>query len=396
MANSMNNRATSPIVVRLKKPLERSIAHGHPWIFRDALAPHGAEPGDVVTVLDRRDRFLARGLADAGPIAVRVFTTRDEPVDVALMTARVEEALALRDRLAPPETDALRLIHGEGDRLPGLVCDRYGPYAVLRFDGQAIERWRSALLDALRRPLRARGVRTLLVRTGRGADKTVQAAWGRLPDDVVEVCERGMTLLADLVHGQKTGLFVDHRPSRYRVRQMARGLRVLNLYAYTGGFSIAAGLGGAARVVTVDVATPAIALAERTWVHNELDPGIHRAVAADVAAFLGGRDGETFDLVVADPPSFAPRESALKKALGAYRALHQAAIDAVSPGGWYLAASCSSHVDRAAFESTLRTAAHAARRPIQVVGRWGAGADHPVPLGFPEGEYLTVVLVRAF
>jgi 23S rRNA (cytosine1962-C5)-methyltransferase len=381
-------------VAALRKPLERTVSRGHPWIYRDALDPLAAEPGSVVTVLDRRGRFLARGLAEAGPIAVRVFTLRDEPLGGALLARRVAAALELRDRLRLPETDALRLLHGEGDRLPGAVCDRYAQHAVLRLDGEAIREWLEPLVAALRGPLRQRGVEALLLREGRGAGKRIVPLWGRLPEAPIEVREHGVRLLADLVQGQKTGLFLDHRDSRLRVRALSGGTRVLNLYGYTGAFSVAAGLGGAREVVTVDSAPAAIGLAELGWARNGLPPAAHRGVAAEVQTFLGGPDAERFDLVIADPPSFAPSQASLPRALKAYRALHGAALGAVVPGGWYLAASCSSHVDRAAFEGALGDGAHDARRSLQVLGRWGAGADHPVPLGFPEGEYLKVTLSR--
>jgi 23S rRNA (cytosine1962-C5)-methyltransferase len=211
----------------------------------------------------------------------------------------------------------------------------------------------------------------------------------------MQVREHGMLLLADLLRGQKTGLFLDHRESRLAVRRLARGLGVLNLYGYTGGFSVAAGLGCARRVVTVDVAAPALRLATAGWQLNGLEPAVHEAVAADVLEYLAEPAQQSYGLVVADPPSFAPSQASLPQALKAYRRLHEGVLGLLEPGGWYLAASCSSHVDRAAFEETLREAAHARRRTLQVAGRWGAGADHPVPLGFPEGEYLKVVLARA-
>jgi 23S rRNA (cytosine1962-C5)-methyltransferase len=383
--------------VKLVKALERTIAHGHPWVYRDALDRFTAAPGTVLTLFDRRGRFLARGLAEAGPIGLRVLTTRDEPVDVALLERRVEQAIELRGRVIPAQTDAYRLLHGEGDRLPGMVCDRYGAFAVLRFDGQAIGAWREQIFEVLRPRLEKLGVENLLVRSGRGESKHLELAWGSEPEAPLEVSERGMALLADLMRGQKTGLFLDHRESRFRVRELAAGQSVLNLYAYTGGFSIAAGLGGARSVCTVDVAAPAIELAERGWEANGLDPSVHEAVATDVRSFLSdaAEGGRRWSLIVADPPSFAPKAAVRAKALKAYRALHQSALGVLDSKGLYLAASCSSHVDREAFETTLREAAHATRRPLQVLGRWGAGPDHPVLLGFPEGDYLTVTLVRS-
>ena len=322
---------------------------------------------------------------------------RDDPVDADLFDQRVAEAFDLRRRFCPPETDAYRLLHGEGDRLPGVVVDRYGAHAVLRYDGEATAAHHETWVEILWPRLQALGVGTLLARRGRGKDKRVDLLHGDPPEGRQEVRERGMTLLVDLLEGQKTGMFVDHRESRHAVRGLASGLRVLNLYGYTGGFSIAAGLGGARRVDTVDVAPKAIELAVQGWAHNGLDPAVHEGHAADVESFLDGARAakRRWDLVVSDPPSFAPSESAKPAAMRAYKALHRGCLQVVAPGGLYLAASCSSHVHRDDFEQTLREAAHGARRPLQVLGRWGAGFDHPVPMGFPEGDYLTVTLCRA-
>lgn len=382
--------------IPLRKPLERTIGRGHPWIYREALDPSDVPPGEVVTVVDRRGRFLARGFAEGGPIGVRVLTTRDEPIDGALFGRRIRQAAELRDRVVPPRTTAYRLLHGEGDRLPGVVLDVYGSHGVLRLDGQGIERWLPLLLTSLEGPLRDRGVEHLLLRRGPKGARTTETLRGQAPDGPIVVEEHGMKLLVDLVHGQKTGLFLDHRESRHRVRALARGAKVLNLYGYTGGFSVSAGLGGASRVTTVDVAPAAIALAQATWEANKLGREQHEGVAEDVPTYLGrlSRTRSMFDVVVADPPSFAPNEAALPKALASYRALHASCLALLPPGGLYLAASCSSHVDGSAFEETLREGASQAGRVLQVLDRWGAPPDHPRLLAFPEGDYLKVILAR--
>jgi 23S rRNA (cytosine1962-C5)-methyltransferase len=382
--------------VTLRKSLRRALAGGHPWVFRDALDRHRIPAGEVVTVVDRRGRFVARGIAESGPIGVRVFTTRDEPVDARLFARRVKAAVELRDRVVPERTSVFRVVHGEGDRLPGVVCDRYDKYAVVQFDGEGITHHTEAILGALEPELTQRGVKNLLLRSGRRQDREVLAMSGRMPAGVVEVEEHGMLLGVDLVNGQKTGLFLDHRESRRRVRELAAGLRVLNLYGYTGGFSVAAGLGGAEWVETVDIAPAAVELARTCWIMNALSADNHQVHAADVHEFLDGCISRkaTYDLVIADPPSFAPRESSRKDALEAYRKLHQASLGLLEPGGLYLAASCSSHVPREDFEQSLREGAGKARRVLQVLERWGAPADHPRLLGFPEGDYLKVVLAR--
>jgi 23S rRNA (cytosine1962-C5)-methyltransferase len=381
----------------LRKPLERSIASGHPWLYREALAPFEAEPGDVVSIRDRTGRFLGRGLAEAGPIAARVFTTRDEPLDAAFFGGRLQQAFALRHQLLPAATNAYRLVHGEGDRLPGIVVDRYAGFAVLKLDGDAALAWQARLCDWLREPLSALGISGLLVRASRKQHGDVTLAWGDRPDAELEVQEHGMRLCTSLWHGQKTGLFLDHRESRRRVRELARGLSVLNLYGYTGGFSVAAGLAGATHVTTVDSAAAALQHAEHSWVVNGLDPARHRSEAADVPELLARlrEQSARFDLVIADPPNFAPTAAAKQAALASYCALHASALSLLEPGGYYLAASCSTHITRDDFELTLREGARRSRRIAQLLERSGAPADHPRLLAFPEGDYLKVTLLRA-
>jgi 23S rRNA (cytosine1962-C5)-methyltransferase len=382
--------------VRLRKKIDSVIRQGHPWIWRDALEEIHADAGEVLTVVAGRGDFLARGLAEDGPIGIRVFTLQDEPVDQSLLRRRISEAATLRTRVVPPDTNAYRLLNGEGDRVPGIVCDIYGEHATVQLDGAAALAWRETILAVLDDVLVSRGVNSVLLRTGKRGERRVDVVRGKEPPPLIEVQEHGMVLLADLVHGQKTGLFLDHRESRRRVRELSRGLRVLNLYGYTGGFSVAAALGGATSVTTVDIAKDAIKLAEQTFARNVGDSIPHRGIAEDVPNFLRAakQRGERYDLIVSDPPSFAPNEESVPAALNSYRTLHQAALRLLAPGGLFIAASCSSHVDRDAFEKTLENAAPSAGQVMQILERDGAPADHPRLAAFPEGDYLKVLLAR--
>ena len=384
------------VSVRLQKPLRRTLRRGHPWVFRDAISRLTVAPGTVVTIVDDRNRFIARGWADEGPIAIRVVTNQDVSVDAKLVERRVHEAAALRDRVVPPSTNTYRLLHGEGDRLPGIVCDVYADYATLKLDGAAALTWREVVMAALVPVLQERGVKGLVLRTGRRGHKRVEGAWGGYPPNEVVVEEQGVRLSVDLIAGQKTGMFIDHRPSRRQVRRIAGDLHVLDLYSYIGGFSASAGLGGAASVTTVDVAGGAIKAAGRTWAANGLSEDKQQRITADVPEFLEtqrqakGRYG----LIISDPPSFAPNQGARTAALAAYTKLHRAAVELLAPHGYLLAASCSSHIDRRDFEDTLIEGADNARRNLQVLDRWGAPPDHPRLLCFPEGDYLKVILAR--
>ena len=381
--------------LRLRVPLERVLRSGHPWVFRRALRNAPRSAGRVVAVKGRDGRFIGRGISDEGAIAVRMFTTRDEPVDRDLLAGRLAEAFALRQRILPPDTNTYRLVHGEGDRLPGFVVDLYGDYAVLRFDSPALHSWLPTWLEALMPLFERLGVRGAVARVPKDKDFGVQQVWGEPPPEAVTVVECGMKLVASLWHGQKTGLFLDHRESRRRIRELSEGCRVLNLYGYTGGFSVAAGLGGARKVVTVDSARPALELATRSWSSNSLDRERHRVVASDVSRYMQAlRDDERFDIVISDPPSFAPSQRTVPRAIRAYRKLHQSCMQHVDEGGLYLAASCSSHISPDLFETSLRDAARATGRSATILETWGAAPDHPVLPVFREGQYLKVCLLR--
>ena len=375
------------------KRVPRAVELGHPWIYADVLTGPPTVPGQVVTLVAPDGRMVATGYADAGPIGVRVLARGQVRIDTPFFDRRLASAAALRRNIVPADTNALRIVHGEGDRLPGIVVDQYDRFAVLRFDGAGARKLLPLLEPSLKRLLPKLGCSSLLLREGRGKDKSVKSLVGSLPDAPITVLERGMKLVTDLRFGQKTGLFLDHRDSRALVRSCSAGKRVLNLYGYTGGFSIAAALGGATEVVTVDIASAALEMAERTFRANGLDDFSHRTVPADVPEFLRS-ERSLFDLVIADPPSFAPNAAAVRNALASYRKLHLACLAKLMPGGLYLAASCSSHIDEQAFRATLAEAATQAGRSVQVLARQGAAPDHPCLLSFPEGDYLKVLLCR--
>jgi 23S rRNA (cytosine1962-C5)-methyltransferase len=386
--------------LRLVKDVRASIDAGHPWIYRDALERSDARAGELVRVVDRDRSTLAIGYADEGVIALRIVARKKGELEGDPVASRLSTALAMRAPFVGADTTAFRWVHGEADRLPGLVVDVYGTFAVVRFDSQGAERFvlgPSGSTDTLVAALRAArpSLTGVLVRKGRGESKEVRVVWGDAPPELVRMTEHGMVLLADLRHGQKTGLFLDHRESRHRVRALARGRDVLNLYGYTGGFSIAAGLGGARSVQTVDVADAALALAEAGWDANQLPSGAHTTHTEDVPRFLeqARERGAQYDLIIGDPPSFAPNEAAVANAMRSYRALHRACLRLLRPGGLYLAASCSSHIGTERFDRTIREALEKVPRHVRILERWGGAADHPRLPAFPEGDYLKCVLL---
>jgi 23S rRNA (cytosine1962-C5)-methyltransferase len=373
--------------VRLRKDLARSIKRGHPWIYRDALAtPPELPNGSVVDVLGKDGRWVATGFWDrSSPIAVRVLAT-SRGLDAAMVVRERLAAAARRrlERLDLVRTNAFRWVHGEADGLPGVHVDVYGDAATVRFDGAGARAF-YADFAALLQSEPSIGVRRVIDREARGG-----AA------DELEVRENGLIFGVDLAHGQKGGLFLDQRENRAEVGARAAGRRVLNLFGYTGGFSLYAAAGGAARTDTVDVARPAVAAARRNFERNALPVGADVAGfhAADAFEFLAqaAKRGERFGLVISDPPSFAKSRASVATALAAYRRLHTLVAAVVAPGGLWFAASCSSQVGRKEFLTTVEAGARAAGRRFELESMRGAGFDHPVISAFPEGEYLKMAI----
>ena len=370
------------------------VMRGHPWVWRASIdrGLDGVVAGDCVQVIAADGEPIGVGVADPeSPIAVRLWTRGRTAVDAALLDARAGRALAIRDAIGSSDTNAYRLVHGEGDRMPGLVVDRYDSVAVMKTDGVAAGAHAEEFARALWPKLSRAGVSTLVHRVGtKGQQPRLEILRGEPPPATIDVREHGVPFVVDLAQGQKTGAFLDQRENRRRVGEISRGRRVLNLFSYAGGFSLRAALGGASHVTSVDIAARAHATAQASFRLAGVDPTANAAfVTAEVHAFLDAAKGrgETWDLIVSDPPSFAPSEKAVPRALSAYRALHRACVDVLSPGGILCAASCSSHVDAGMFMQTLDDAALGGRE-LSVVELSGAGVDHPCVPAFPEGRYL--------
>lgn len=353
------------------------VARGHPWVYREAVRG-GAAIGELVQLVDGRDRPVAIGIFDEGPIAVRVLGTTALPLP-ELIRARVAAAIDRR-RLVGPDTDAYRVLNGEGDALPGVVVDRYGDLAVLRLYSKAWEKHLGLIVDALPFPqvYRRFGVERV---DGREGGEPLR---GGQPADVVIVREHGMKLLVRPKVGQKTGMFLDQREHRRMVRGWAAGRTVLNLFSYTGGFSVAAALGGAKRVVSVDIAAPALEDAKEIFRLNGLDPAAHGFEATD--AFEYGGPGA--DLVVVDPPSLTHASKADASARSAYKKLHRA----VGPKAKQLLAtsSCTARLSWDRWEEAIRESLGAGWAMLH---RSGEPVDHPVLLNHPEGRYLKFALL---
>ncbi len=372
--------------VRLKPGRDASLRRRHPWVYRGALAeplPRAAAPL-VVEAANGRRAGVAMAGASGGSLALRMLAFGDEPWDRDTLRRRLEDAARLRRRMQLG-ADAFRLVHAEGDGLPGLVVDIYADIAVI----ETFEPAWGPYLDELVLVLRAHGAATVL-RRGGGRDGSVAAVAGDLPEEPVTVREDPVRLVADLVGGQKTGLFLDQRENRRRVGALAADAEVLNLFAYSGGFAVAALAGGARRVVSVDASAAALDLARLTYRANGYRADDGDLVEGD--AFTVTRrmvdEGRRFDIVVVDPPAFARRRADVERALRGYKDINIQALRLVRSGGLVLSCSCSARVDETAFGQMLFAAALDAGVELAVLERRGAGADHPVSVYCPETRHL--------
>lgn len=387
-----------PVVLRMSRDLVRTLKRGHPWVYADGIRQlPSALPGVLAILLDNKHgREVARGIYDPHcPIAFRVCELDGKPLQDTWAEQRFGRAIDWRRRLFTSETTGYRLLNGEGDQVPGLVVDVYGKYAVMQLDGAGPAGFWHAqgIATHLARRLELEGV-WLRARDRSAAGELL---WGHLPPgDVAEFQEHGVHWTADLVRGQKTGFFLDQRENRNLIRGLSTGQTVLNLFAYTGGFSVAAGLGGASHVTSVDLSKPAMAMAETHWTSNGLRPESHAGVAGDVFEFLSAASSEkrTWDVVICDPPSFAPSESAVPQAEAAYRKLIAASARVTRRGGLLATSSCSSHLPESSFLEINQEALSEAKRRGTVRHISGQPADHPSPLVCPEFRYLKFVLMR--
>jgi 23S rRNA (cytosine1962-C5)-methyltransferase len=390
--------------LELRKDLARHLRAGHPWVFRKAVerAPSRLQPGAVVDVVEQ-GRFVARGYYDPhSAIAVRILTREAaEPIDAAFWRRRVARALALRRELVHGTT-GYRLVHGESDGLPGVVVDRYDRFAVLKLHSAGLTPHRGEIVEAVRAEAPdLAGVygRDEIPRDDddEGGKPEGRVLWGAEPPERVEIVEHGMRLLVDVRRGQKTGLFLDQRENRRLVRELARDRpSALNCFSYTGGFSVAAALGGSAEVISVDVDREALELARENFLKNGLDPARHRFAAEDAFETLARlkREGRRFDLLVCDPPAFAKSQRAVESAVAGYASLNRAALAVLAPGGLLVTGSCSARVSAEQFFDAVKEAAFKARVELQLVEERRQPPDHPVSPQFKEGRYLKVLVFR--
>jgi 23S rRNA (cytosine1962-C5)-methyltransferase len=393
----------SPRVV-LKPGREKSLARRHPWIFSGAIERVAGEPGpgDTVELCDSRGAPLA--LAAWSPqsqIRARVWTFDvHETVDEAFFRRRLRQALALRRELIPERaTNALRLVHAEGDGLPGLVVDRYSDTLVAQFLSTGAERWRETLAEVLAGETGCARIYERSdadVRELEGLPPRAGPLLGEAPEGPLEIAEHGVRYRVDVAAGHKTGFYLDQRDNRRRVGQLARDREVLNCFCYTGGFTLSALAGGARSVLSIDSSAPALALARENLALNKLEAERAEWREADVFQALRRLRDEArkFDLIVLDPPKFAPTAGFAEKAARGYKDINLSALRLLRPGGLLATFSCSGGVSEDLFRKIVAGAATDAGVSALVAEHFHAAADHPVRIEFPEGEYLKGLLLR--
>ena len=381
--------------VILRRGKEESLKRFHPWIFSGAVMNLEGNPeeGDVVTVLDSQHNFLCQGHWQVGSIAVRVLTFEQEPIDDAFWQKRLGEALGVRQAIGLADSEAgetYRLVHGEGDLLPGLVIDVYGKTAVMQAHSVGMHVSREQIAAALKQVM---GERLDSIYYKSETTLPIKAAidggngflLGESHTDVA--VENGLRFHIDWLKGQKTGFFVDQRENRSLLERYSHGRSVLNMFCYTGGFSVYALRGGAKLVHSVDSSSKAVELVRANVELNFPAEPRHEAFAEDAFRFL---DDMTvpYDLVVLDPPAFAKHRDAVKNALRGYTKLNARAMEKIAPGGILFTFSCSQAVSKEQFRTAVFTAATLAHRQVRILHQLHQPADHPVSIYHPEGEYL--------
>ncbi len=402
--------------VTLRPNRQRSLVRRHPWVFSGAIATvtGDPQPGDTVEVRSAAGESLGLGaFSPASAIRVRMWTfsspgepsvapsaTPDRAALAGLIARRVFDAAQRRGHLAT-RTDAVRLVFGEADDLPGVVADRYGDVVVVQLTSAGAERWRDVVADAL---AALPGVRCVYERSdadGRqreGLAERTGVLRGERPAGELTVTEDGIRAAVDVAAGHKTGFYVDQRDARRLVRRLAAGRRVLNVFCYTGSMSVAAVLGGATSVTGIDSSGPALAGARRNAALNGVTAEqLGELIEGDAFEVLRGQRDRArhYDLILLDPPKLAATEAHLDKASRAYKDLNLLAVKLLAPGGLLLTWSCSGAMNMELFQKVVAGAALDARRNVRIIGRLHQPEDHPVPLAFPEAEYLKGLVLRA-
>lgn len=381
--------------IRLKPGKEESVIRRHPWVFSGAIAslPSGLREGELVTVTDSNGTVLGTGHYQIGSIAVRMLEFDNGSLPDDFFQRRLQSAYDLRRTLGliRPDNDCYRLVHGEGDFLPGLVIDIYGDTAVMQAHSPGMHFARGEVAEALTlipdariRNVYYKSDTTLPFKADLGPENGYLI--GQYDGNIA--IENGLQFNIDWLKGQKTGFFVDQRENRRLLERFARGRRVLNMFCYTGGFSVYAMRGGAVSVDSVDSSAKAVALTDANIALNFPDDPRHRSYTEDAFKFLNDMEKDRYDLIILDPPAFAKHRGAIKNGLIGYRRLNTRAFEKIKPGGILFTFSCSQAITRDMFRLAVFSASVKAGRRVRILHQLSQPADHPIDIAHPEGEYL--------
>ncbi len=381
--------------IRLKPGKEESVIRRHPWVFSGAIAslPSGLREGELVTVTDSNGTVLGTGHYQIGSIAVRMLEFDNDSLPDDFFQRRLQSAYDLRRTLGliRPDNDCYRLVHGEGDFLPGLVIDIYGDTAVMQAHSPGMHFARGEVAEALTlipdariRNVYYKSDTTLPFKADLGPENGYLI--GQYDGNIA--IENGLQFNIDWLKGQKTGFFVDQRENRSLLERFARGRRVLNMFCYTGGFSVYAMRGGAVSVDSVDSSAKAVALTDANIALNFPDDPRHRSYTEDAFKFLNDMEKDRYDLIILDPPAFAKHRGAIKNGLIGYRRLNTRAFEKIKPGGILFTFSCSQAITRDMFRLAVFSASVKAGRRVRILHQLSQPADHPIDIAHPEGEYL--------
>ncbi|HZK07070.1 MAG TPA: class I SAM-dependent rRNA methyltransferase [Bacteroidales bacterium] len=384
--------------VILKSGRDRALRRYHLWVFSGAIQSISGKPdeGEMVEIFSASGDYLATGHIQSGSIMVRIVSFERTDGGEDFWRHKIEQALAVRKTLGfvdNPKTNVFRLIHGEGDGMPGLIVDYYNGVVVLQAHDTGMWRRRQIfanILGSLSR-LKVHAVYDKSENTLNTASEQDGFLFGNA--DAVEVVENGHRFIIDFREGQKTGFFIDQRENRRLLGNYAQGKKVANVFGYTGGFSVYAAAAGATQVDTVDASAKAIELARQNMMLNGFDNEAHQYFTMDAFAFFQQQQNK-YDVIVLDPPAFAKHRAALPNALKAYRRINEAAIAAIAPGGLLFTFSCSQVVTPEDFRTAVFTAALANGRPCRILHRMTQPADHPINMYHPEGEYLKGLVLQ--
>jgi 23S rRNA (cytosine1962-C5)-methyltransferase len=378
----------------LKKGREVSLQRRHPWVFSGAIhsVSHDMLDGEIAQVYSAEGKYIATGFVEPGSIAVKIISNENTTINPTFWAKKIQQAYQLREVAGlarNASTSAWRLVFTEGDGLPGLVLDYYDGVVVFQAQSAGMYDAKHQIAEALRIVL-GNNLKAVYDKSGAFREQNSSPAGNFLYGESlapVEVSENGHRFLIDFINGQKTGFFIDQRESRALVARYAPGRKVLNLFSYTGGFSVYALKAGAHEVYSVDSSASAIEMAGQHIALNNLPENLHKGVVADVKRFLPGIDKD-FDLIILDPPAFAKHKESRHKAMLGYKYLNNEVLQKIKSGGILFTFSCSQVVNSELFESTVMAAAIEAGRDVRIIHRLSHAPDHPVSIYHPEGSYL--------